>query len=461
MAQLDIEMAVVSGALDKVENLVFLASQTAGNFGAYFTSKELRFLFSCASDTFLRYSGELTEQGLVDALTLRDASEEDLLKYRHLFKQLKRSLPTEADFKLAVDKLIDSFVSRCLIDSMLQAQETLQRDRNGLAAFELLEKNLFILKNQITQKDVRELSTKNLTEEVKLYEDMQSHPEKYRGVKIGIDKLDEVTGGFRKGELVVAMGATKVGKSIFLLNCQYNTMLAGYSSAYFSIEMSDEQCRRRLVSRITGLPYLRIKNVKLSPEELGRMRSELETFEQRTDGHSLIVDIPENCTPKMIEAKTRALMKKQRVDLVLVDYLLLMQPSGGNGKLSREEKINQVALELKQMARSLNIPVITATQVTAKAAEKRSQTSDDPYDWVDASQAKSVATHCDWLLSLKREPDTNILNLGIAVGRDGALDAVIPLVTDYSRMALFNYVDATAERTDAIPVAEIKTEGPF
>ena len=445
MDQFDLESVLVAGVLDSVDNILIAMSKSRATFATYLTNKELRFVFGVAMHAYNTYSSTLTEQLLLSTLTEKGASEEDLLKYRSLFKSLKRKTIIEADFKHAIDKLIDNYVSRGLIDSMLQTQEVLGRESNGKTAFDLLEKNMMVLKDQMISRDIRETTTERLTEEVALYNDMRLHPEKYRGIKIGIDRLDDITGGFRKGELVVSLGATKVGKSIFLLNCQYNTMKNGYTSILVSIEMSMEQCRRRLVSRITELPYLKIKNIALSPEELTHMQDTLSAFEQRHDGHSIIIDVPENCTAKMIEARVRSLLRTRKVDVIIIDYLLLMSPSIPSQKMNREERITQVALELKQLARSLNIPIITATQVTAKAAERREKTTEDAYDWTELSQAKSVATHADWVLSLKREPDVNILNLGITAGRDGALDEVIPLVIDYSKMLIGNYAESSTE----------------
>ncbi|MEQ1678619.1 MAG: DnaB-like helicase C-terminal domain-containing protein, partial [Chitinophagaceae bacterium] len=390
------------------------------------------------------YSAMLTEQYLTALLTDKGATEEDILKYKFTMKQLKKKSVTETDFKLVVDKLVDSYVSRTLIDGMLQTQENLQQNKNGIEAYNLLERSMLLLKSQIASKDIRETSTRNMMDEVRAYEDMKAHPEKYRGIKIGVDKLDEVTGGFRKGELVITLGATKVGKSIFLLNIQYNTLINGYNSLFITIEMSLEQCRRRLASLVTDLHYLKIKNGNLTDEELQKMKDKLEAFEKQ-DAQSLIVDVPESCTPKIVEAKIRSMMKTQKIDLVILDYLLLMSPSMPSSKMNREERVTQIALELKQIARSLNIPIITASQVTADAGKKREKTSDEAYDWVDAGQAKSIVSHADWVLSLKREPDTNILNLGITAGRDGALENVIPLVCDYSKMKIGNFVDVTEE----------------
>lgn len=454
MDQSELEFVFVAGLLKNVDRILVSLSKSHTGFASYITSKELRFVFNAVMQSYNRYSSMLTEQVLIAELTSKGAEDADVLKYRFLFRNLTKREVTDTDFLYAMDRLVDGHVSRALIDSMLQTQEVLQRDKSGTAAFEMLEKNLLILKDQIGSREIRETSTERITEEVALYQDMVKNPDKYKGVKIGIDKLDEITGGFRKGELVIAFGSTKVGKSILLLNAQYNTMLLGLNSVYISIEMSLEQCRRRLVSRITGLPYGDIKNVRLTGDELEAMSKSLSEFESRHDGHSRIIDIPKDCTPKSVEAKIRSLMRTMRVDVVFLDYLLLMSPNMPSGRMSREERVTQISLELKQLARELGIPVITATQVNAKAAERREKTADESYDWTDIGHAKSVAANADWVLSLKREPDVNILNLGISAGRDGDLRETIPLVIDYDRMLIGNYVETSAaEAPDTSAIA--------
>jgi replicative DNA helicase len=439
-SQLELEEQFIAGVLQSTDNLTALFVRSSDDFLSYLTARELKFIFSLILTTYQSYSSLLTEQILVSALTERGASEEDILKYKYQYKKLKKIVINETDFKFVVDKLIDNYISRSLIDSFLQSQTLLEKEKNGQMAFDLLEKNLMLLKAQTANKNIREISTRDLMGEVRLYEDIKAHPEKYRGIKIGIDKLDAITGGFRKGELVITMGATKVGKSIFLLNTQYNTMIQGLNSIYVTIEMPAEQVRRRLASRISGIPYLGIRNTNLTDNELEKLKTDLTAFETN-HGFSQIIDVPKDCTTKLIEAKIQSLRRTQKIDLIIIDYLLLMTPSVPHTRMSREERVTQISLELKEMARALDIPVITATQVNAAAEEGKKKKINKPYEWYDAGQAKSVAANSDWLLSLKREPDVNILNLGMVVGRDGDLDEVIPLVVDFKKMLIGNFED--------------------
>ena len=451
MEQLQLEEQLVAGVLQNTDNLTVLFLRSTTNFINYLTSKEMKFLFNLSLTAYQSYQSLLTEQILVVSLTERGASEEDILKYKYQYKQLKKKIVSETDFKFVIDQLTDNYISRCLIDSALQAQELLQKEKNGQAAFDLLEKNMMILKAQTTEKNIRSISTRDISEVGRIYDDMVAHPEKYQGIKIGIDKLDELTGGFRSGELIIVLGATSVGKSVFLMNSQYNTVLNGFNSLYVSIEMPREQCARRLASRLSSIPYFKIKNCRLTPDELSKFKTDLSDFE-KLPAHSIIDDIPERCTPKMIEARIRTLMRKEKVDIVILDYLLLMEPSLPGPKRSREENLTQIALELKQMARSLGIPVITASQITGDAGKKREKTTDEAYDWTDTSYAKGMANHADWVLSLKKEPDANIINLGITKGRDGTFNGVVPLVADFEKMKLGNF------EMGASPMASIEQQ---
>ena len=436
--QLELEEQLVAGVLQSTDNLTALFLRTSTSFINFLTSKELKFIFSLILSTYQTYTSLLTEQILSSALIERGASEEEQLKYCYTYKQLKKKSINETDFKFVINQLTDNYVSRSLIDSVLQSQELLQKEKSGQEAFDLLEKNMMLLKAQVCEKTIRSTTTRKISEVGRTYDDMVLHPEKYQGIKVGIDKLDELTGGFRSGELVIALGATGAGKSVFLMNAQYCTVTKGYNSLYVSIEMPKEQCERRLASRLSGLHYKKIKNCKLSPEELSKLKSDLDAFE-KIPAHSIIEDIPEQCTPKMVEARVRTLMRKEKIDIVILDYLLLMAPSLPGFKGSREERYTQVALELKQMARSLNIPIITASQITGEAGKQRAKTADESYDWTDASFAKGMMAHADWVLSLKQEPDANIVNLGITKGRDGTFNGVVPLVADFERMKLGNF----------------------
>jgi hypothetical protein len=161
--QLQLEEQLIAGSIQSTDNLMTLFLKIPTNFINYITSKELRFIFSLVLTTYQTYNNLLTEQILVSALTERGASEEDILKYKYQYKQLKKKSVSETDFKFVIDQLTDSYVSRCLIDSLLQVQTSLQQEKNGKEAFDLLEKNMLILKAQITSKDMREISTRNIT----------------------------------------------------------------------------------------------------------------------------------------------------------------------------------------------------------------------------------------------------------------------------------------------------------
>lgn len=459
MNQLELEENFISKLLENEGHIITAISKTGGGFINYISSKEIKFLTSLVLECFNKYSSTLTEQILVGSLNDKSADEETILKYKYTFKQLKKKVVSDTDFLNIIEQLQNSYISRSLVDTLLQTQSALEQSKDGKATFDLLEKNMFILKSQISSKDITECSTRDISEEIRLYEDMKAHPEKYRGIKVGITKLDEVTGGFRNGELVIVLGETSVGKSIFLMNVQYNTLINNYNSLLVTIEMSKEQARRRLASRISELPYLKIKNGTLTDDEFLKLTSSLKEFEV-SNGESIITDVPQECTARMIEAKIRSLMRIKKIDLVILDYLLLMAPSIPSAKMNREERISQIGLELKQMARSLNIPVITASQITSKDAKEKAKKVDEAYDWTDASQAKSIITHADWALSIKKESDVNILNLGLTKGRDGSLKNVIQLVTDYDILKIGNCIDINLDSI-AIPLDQISTEDKF
>src|SRR5947209_9316963 len=185
------------------------------------------------------------------------------------------------------------------------------------------------------------------------------------GTPSGFTDIDELTGGFQKGNLIVLAARPAMGKSALVTNMAENAAIDyGKPVALFSLEMSETELAQRFIA----------SQAKLNGDDLrkGRVRSDrwpkVMNATERLASAPLFVDDSSELGVLELRAKARRLHARNDLGLVIVDYLQLMRPE--NPSLSRVEQIGQISRGLKLLARELNIPVIAVSQLS-RAVESR------------------------------------------------------------------------------------------
>jgi replicative DNA helicase len=186
------------------------------------------------------------------------------------------------------------------------------------------------------------------------------------GVPTGFHDLDKVLGGLQKSDLLIIAGRPGTGKTSFMLSLAKNAaQLHRKQVAIFSLEMGNEQLVQRLMSMETGIDAQRLR--------LGHLRDEeMALFTHATDVLSdlpIYLDDTPALTPLQLRAKCRRIQQEFGLDLILVDYLQLMQ---GEGRMrdNRVQEVSYISRNLKQLARELNVPLLTGAQLS-RAVEQR------------------------------------------------------------------------------------------
>ncbi len=223
----------------------------------------------------------------------------------------------------------------------------------------------------------REVSPINLVikDAIREIEEAGKREDALVGTPSGFTKLDRLTSGWQKAELVIIAARPSMGKTAFALSMARNMAIDhGKHVAIFSCEMSSIQLVNRLIVAETDIPGDKIKNGRLNEEEWKQLDNRIKKLVQAP----IFIDDTPAISIFELRAKCRRLMAQHKLDIVIVDYLQLM--SGPENSGSREQEVSTISRSLKSIAKELNIPILALSQlnrsVEMRGGSKRPLLSD-------------------------------------------------------------------------------------
>ena len=248
------------------------------------------------------------------------------------------------------------------------------------------------------------------------------HQDEMLGVPTGFIDLDKLLGGLQQSDLLIIAGRPGSGKTGFMLNVAKNAALTYKKHvAVFSLEMSNDQLVQRLISQETGIDSQRLRLADIHDHEWPLF---VQAANVLSDTPIFLDDTPA-LTPNQLRSKCRRLDQEYGLDLIIVDYLQLMQGEGRNE--NRVQEVSMISRALKQLARELNVPVLAGAQLS-RAVEQR---TDKKPVLSDLRESGSLEQDSDIVMFIHR-PDmyekvdarTNIAEIVVAKHRNGPTDTI-------------------------------------
>ena len=185
------------------------------------------------------------------------------------------------------------------------------------------------------------------------------------GVATGFDDFDQRTAGLQRSDLIIVAGRPSMGKTAFAVNiAEHAAIKDKMSVAVFSMEMPGEQLAMRMMSSLGRIDQHKVRTGKLNDDDWPRLTSAVELMK---DARLMIDDTPA-LTPAELRARCRRISREQTLDLIVVDYLQLMQVPGTME--NRATEISEISRSLKAMAKELNVPVVALSQLN-RSLEQR------------------------------------------------------------------------------------------
>ena len=221
------------------------------------------------------------------------------------------------------------------------------------------------------------------------------------GLSSGFHDLDLLTQGFQKSDFIIIAGRPSMGKTALGLNIALNIIQTSKLPVlFFSLEMSKEQIMYRLLSIETNINQSRLKSGKLYQDDWVKLNKIIKIMSKIP----FFIDDTPNLSIQDIQTKIKTILFEQgQIDLVIIDYLQLMQ----NPKSKMENRVQELSLitrALKNLARQFNIPIIALSQLSRNVENR----IDKKPILSDLRESGSIEQDADLVLMLYKNKDLNL-----------------------------------------------------
>ena len=252
------------------------------------------------------------------------------------------------------------------------------------------------------------------------------------GLSSGFSKIDKITSGWQNSDLIIIAARPAMGKTAFVLSMAKRIAVdMRIPVAMFSLEMSNVQLVKRLMVNVCEITGDKMKSGQLESYEWGQLDNRIR---QLYDAPFYVDDTP-SLSVFELRTKARRLVREHGVQLILIDYLQLMNASGMSFG-SRQEEVSNISRSLKGLAKELNIPIVALSQLN-RSVEKRDGDDGKRPQLSDLRESGAIEQDADMVCFIHRpeyykiyqdEKGRNLRGMAefiIAKHRNGAVDTVL------------------------------------
>tara|TARA_Y100000590_G_scaffold470120_1_gene662115 strand:+ start:6821 stop:8176 length:1356 start_codon:yes stop_codon:yes gene_type:complete len=310
---------------------------------------------------------ELSNENIpFDVITINKKLNGDKSITAHLTDIVKNT-PSSANIKAYANIIREQSILRQLIEI---SKNLIEDSYSGSADSKILldeaEKKIFNItdENLRIKSGFREMNTL-LKDSVERIEELSELGDSVTGLATGFNEFDESTTGLQNGDLIIVAGRPSMGKTTFAMNlAEYASLKNNASTAIFSMEMSGSQLSARFISSMGRINQQKIRTGKLTDEDWPRLTNAVSLLSKA----KIFIDDTPALSPNDIRARARRLKREKGLNLIVIDYIQLMQVSGFSE--NRATELSEISRSLKALARELDIPVVALSQLN-RSVEQR------------------------------------------------------------------------------------------
>ncbi|MDO4542825.1 MAG: replicative DNA helicase, partial [Bacillota bacterium] len=251
--------------------------------------------------------------------------------------------------------------------------------------------------------------------------------------------LDGYLGGLHKSDVIIVAARPGMGKTTFCINLAVKAALESKKSvAFFSLEMSSEQLATRMLVSTAKVNTEHVKNWdKITDAEMKRLSEAM----AKISAAPLYLDDTPNITVAEIRGKVRRLKKEKGLDLIVIDYIGLMQASAFLARSdNRQQQISEISRQIKGMAKELDLPIIVISQLNRTAVKGDNSSATKEPDLSHLRESGALEQDADIVLFIHRPAyynpeaeDKTLAKVIIAKHRNGAVGRVdMTFISDYT-----------------------------
>lgn len=385
---LEAEQTVLGGILiDAKRALPVVIERVKADF---FYSEQHRAIFAIMQRMF-------TSNQNVDILTVANEAQrmgvfETEVMARTYLKGMAESVPSVSNIESYCDILEEKYYLRSLI---IASREIIDNAQNSsLDAKTLLdsaEQKIYDIRKGKDAEGLTKIESIILDSYQHLQQITGEDKDKYLGAKTGFSKLDQITSGLNKSDLIIVAARPGMGKSAFALNVATNMCKRSDKEvAIFSLEMGKEQMVTRMLSSESLVSNGVLRSGNLEVEDWNKLAEGAASLSEMP----IYIDDTAGITVPQMKAKLR---RMRNLGLVVIDYLQLMESA--NKHTNRVTEVSEITRQLKLMAKELNVPIICLSQL-ARGPENR---QDHRPMLADLRESGSIEQDADIVLFLYRD----------------------------------------------------------
>lgn len=319
------------------------------------------------------------------------------------------------------------------------------------------EADVFAISQRSQKRDVHQIDDV-ITEAFSRIEAAGKNEGNISGVPSGFTALDKITSGWQKSDLIIIAARPAMGKTAFVLSMAKNIAVNYHRPvAMFSLEMSNVQLVNRLIMNVCEIEGDKIKNGHLTKDEWKKLETKIRDLK----GAPIYVDDTPALSVFELRSKARKLVKEHHVELIIIDYLQLMNAQGMTFG-SREQEVSIISRNLKALAKELDIPIIALSQLN-RGVEARTGVDGKKPQLSDLRESGAIEQDADMVCFIHRPEYYHLYNddktgkdlrgLGqiiVAKHRNGAVDEI--WLRFRSKFAKFQNENEAYDESDLAPL---------
>jgi replicative DNA helicase len=308
----------------------------------------------------------------------------------------------------------DLYLRRQLIDlgeTVVNGAFSSDVEEGAIQQIEVAEKRLYDLASTGQVEGGFKSFRTAITEAVKMAEAAYGRDGKLTGVATGLYQLDRLLGGLHKSDLIIVAGRPSMGKTALATNIAFNAASAykeantetgqtevvdGACIGFFSLEMSREQLATRILSEQSRVPSEKIRRGEINAADFDKVME----ASIKLSGLNFYIDDTPGLTVAALRTRARRLKRTNKLGVIVVDYLQLLQASGRQSRdANRVQEISEITRGLKTLAKELEVPVVALSQLS-RAVEQR---EDKRPQLADLRESGSIEQDADVVMFVFRE----------------------------------------------------------